>query len=120
CGERFIIASRRYSGKNTWAFGGSSPHNVGAPGLIDLIYDRHHPVLLTEAQGHNFIRYQKVLQLRKAFPGLLRSLPSLSSASKREDATARFLRRGFPYGFSRGISRSAYTTKYPIPAALTS
>ena len=26
-------------------------------------------------------------------------LPSLSSESKREDATARFLRRGFPYGF---------------------
>src|ERR1017187_10684677 len=30
-------------------------------------------------------------------------LPSLSPESKREDATARFLRRGFPYGFSRGI-----------------
>jgi hypothetical protein len=27
------------------------------------------------------------------------------------------LRRGFPYGFSRGIPCSAYTTKYPIPTA---
>jgi hypothetical protein len=44
-------------------------------------------------------------------------LPSLSSELKREDATARFLRRGFPYGFSRGIPCSAYTAKYPIPAA---
>ena len=44
-------------------------------------------------------------------------LPSLSSESKHEDATARFLRRGFPYGFSRGIPCSAYTAKYPIPAA---
>ena len=44
-------------------------------------------------------------------------LPSLSSESKREDATARFLRRGFPYGFSRGIPCSAYTAKYPIPVA---
>ena len=44
-------------------------------------------------------------------------LPSLSSESKREDATARFLRRGFPYGFSRGIPCSAYTAKYPIPAS---
>jgi hypothetical protein len=34
-------------------------------------------------------------------------------------ATARFGRRGFPYGFSRGIPSSAYTTKYPIPAAPT-
>src|SRR5206468_11768039 len=42
-------------------------------------------------------------------------LPSLSSESKREDATARFLRRGFPYGFSSGIPCSAYTRKYPIP-----
>src|ERR1035441_9775217 len=25
------------------------------------------------------------------------------------------LRRGFPYGFSRGIPCSAYTAKYPIP-----
>jgi hypothetical protein len=45
-------------------------------------------------------------------------LPSLSSESNAKSATARFLRRGFPYGFSRGIPCSAYTTKYPIPAAL--
>src|ERR1700693_4450825 len=44
-------------------------------------------------------------------------LPSLSSESKREDATARFLRRGFPYGLSRGILCSAYTRRYPIPAS---
>jgi hypothetical protein len=44
-------------------------------------------------------------------------LPSLPSELKREDATARFLRRGFPYGFSRGIPASAYTTKYPIPTS---
>src|ERR1017187_4205954 len=36
---------------------------------------------------------------------------------KREDATARFLRGGFPYGLSRGIPCSAYTAKYPIPAS---
>src|SRR5437764_15322116 len=42
-------------------------------------------------------------------------LPSLSSESKREDATARFLCRGFPYEFSRGIPCSAYTGTYPIP-----
>jgi hypothetical protein len=30
---------------------------------------------------------------------------------------ARFLRRGFPYGFSRGIPGSAYTERYPIPAS---
>src|SRR5260221_9604712 len=36
-------------------------------------------------------------------------LPSLSSESKREDATARFLRPGFPCGFSSGIPCSAYT-----------
>ena len=46
-------------------------------------------------------------------------LPSLSSELKREDATARFLRRGFPYGFSRGIPCSAYTERYPIPASRT-
>ena len=44
-------------------------------------------------------------------------LPSLSSELKREDATAHFLRRGFPYGVSRGIPCSAYTAKYPIPAS---
>jgi hypothetical protein len=44
-------------------------------------------------------------------------LPSLSSELKREDAAARFLRRGFPYGFSRGIPGSAYTERYPIPAS---
>src|SRR5256885_7032018 len=42
-------------------------------------------------------------------------LPSLSSESKREDATARFLCRGFPYESSRGIPCSAYTGTYPIP-----
>ena len=44
-------------------------------------------------------------------------LPSLSSELKREDATARFMRRGFPYGVSRGIRCSAYTGRYPIPAS---
>jgi hypothetical protein len=44
-------------------------------------------------------------------------LPSLSSELKREDAAARFLRRAFPYGFSRGIPGSAYTERYPIPAS---
>src|SRR5580693_9476607 len=44
-------------------------------------------------------------------------LPSLSSESKREDATARFLCRGFPHGFSRGIPCSAYTGRYPIPSS---
>jgi len=42
-------------------------------------------------------------------------LPSLSSESKREDAPARLLRRGSPYGFPRGIACSAYIAKYPIP-----
>src|SRR5580692_11776005 len=40
-------------------------------------------------------------------------LPSLSSELKREDAPERFLRRGFPYGFSCGILCSAYTERYP-------
>src|SRR5690606_6759691 len=44
-------------------------------------------------------------------------LPSLSSELKREDATARLLRRGFPYGFSHGIACSAYTAEYPIPVS---
>jgi hypothetical protein len=39
-------------------------------------------------------------------------LPSLSSELKREDATARLLRRGFLMGFSRGIPCSAYTERY--------
>jgi hypothetical protein len=44
-------------------------------------------------------------------------LPSLSRSQNAKSATARFLRRGFPYGLSRGIPCSAYTTKYPIPTA---
>src|SRR3984885_11367361 len=47
---------------------------------------------------------------------ILGSASELVLGVKREDATARFLRRGFPYGFSRGILCSAYTERYPIPA----
>src|ERR1700722_18159877 len=48
---------------------------------------------------------------------ILGSASELVLGVKREDATARFLRRGFPYGFSRGIPCSAYTGRYPIPAS---
>src|SRR3984885_5525952 len=48
---------------------------------------------------------------------ILGSASELVLGVKCEDATARFLRRGFPYGFSRGILCSAYTAKYPIPAS---
>jgi hypothetical protein len=48
---------------------------------------------------------------------ILGSASELVLGVKREDATARFLRRGFLMDFSCGILCSAYTERYPIPAS---
>ena len=61
------------------------------------------------------IGFGGVLCIQKQNTGI--SFRACPRSPKREDATARFLRRGFPYGFSRGIPCSAYTGTYPIPGS---